>query len=125
MAQAGWAHAYSSNRRPTSIPPCASVSSNLGWRRVGAGRLPQVVAAPSRQEAFVGERFLFLLLLQTQQPLLGPLEGEGLPPTDLRRVQVGTIAPDFRLADEKGVVHQLSQYRGTKNVVLVIYRGHW
>ena len=44
---------------------------------------------------------------------------------DLRRVQVGTIAPDFRLADEKGVVHQLSQYRGTKNVVLVIYRGHW
>ena len=69
--------------------------------------------------------FLFLLLLQTQQPLLGPLEGEGLPPTDLRRVQVGTIAPDFRLADEKGVVHQLSQYRGTKNVVLVIYRGHW
>ena len=69
--------------------------------------------------------FLFLLLLLTAQPPLGPLEGEGLPPTDLERVQVGMIAPDFRLVDGNGVVHQLAQYRGTKNVVLVIYRGHW
>lgn len=69
--------------------------------------------------------FLFFALLSAQQPALGPLDGEGLPPTDLDRVSVGQIAPDFRLADEQGVVYQLSQYRGKKNVVLVIYRGYW
>ena len=68
---------------------------------------------------------LFVVLLgQAQQPPLGPLNGEGLPPTDLDRVQVGVVAPDFRLADETGGVHQLSHHRG-KNVVLVVYRGHW
>ncbi len=69
--------------------------------------------------------FLFFLLVAPQQPPLGPLDGEGLPPTDLERVQVGQLAPDFRLADEQGVVYQLSQFRGKKNVVLVIYRGYW
>ncbi len=64
------------------------------------------------------------LLGQAQAPLLGPLDGTGLPPTDVARVQVGMVAPDFRLADETGGVHQLSHHRG-KNVVLVFYRGHW
>ena len=59
-----------------------------------------------------------------QGPHLGPIDGEHLPPTDLRRIEVGTRAPDFRLADETGGVHQLSHHRG-KNVVLVVYRGHW
>ena len=68
--------------------------------------------------------FLFTLLA-AQSPSLGPLDGEGLPPIDLDRVQVGQIAPDFRLIDDQGVVHQLSQYRGVKNIVLVVYRGHW
>jgi peroxiredoxin len=36
----------------------------------------------------------------------------------------GKTAPDFRLQDQDGKVHQLSQYRG-KNVVLVMYRGWW
>lgn len=39
---------------------------------------------------------------QAQQLPLGPLDGEGLPPIDLDRVQVGTLAPDSRLADETG-----------------------
>ena len=60
---------------------------------------------------------------QAQQPL-GALDGKELPPTDLDRVAVGDVAPDFRLADEAGTVHQLSQHRD-KNVVLVVYRGHW
>ena len=64
------------------------------------------------------------LLGQAQQPRLGPLDSGGLAPTDLARVQVGMVAPDFRLADETGAVHQLSHHRG-KNVVLVVYRGHW
>ena len=65
------------------------------------------------------------LLSQTQQRQLGSLDGEGLPPTDIDRVQVGQVAPDFRLVDEQGTIHQLSQYRGKKNIVLVVYRGYW
>ncbi len=77
-----------------------------------------------RQALSLPSVLLIGLLGQAQQPLLGPLDGGGLPPTDLTRVQVGMVAPDFRLADETGAVHQLSHHRG-KNVVLVVYRGHW
>ena len=77
-----------------------------------------------RQAVSLSGILLIGLLGQAQQPLLGPLDGGGLPPTDLTRVQVGMVAPDFRLADETGAVHQLSHHRG-KNVVLVVYRGHW
>jgi cytochrome oxidase Cu insertion factor (SCO1/SenC/PrrC family) len=58
------------------------------------------------------------------QAALGPVDGSDLPPYDLNRVVAGSMAPDFRLQDENGKVHQLSQYRG-KNVVLVMYRGFW
>ncbi len=67
---------------------------------------------------------LLLMLAGAQAPGLGPVDGHGLPPSDLNRVQAGDMAPDFRLEDDKGAVHQLSQYRG-RNVVLVFYRGHW
>ena len=77
-----------------------------------------------RQALSLPSVLLIGLLGQAQQPLLGPLDGGGLPPTDLTRVQVGMVAPDFRLVDETGAVHQLSHHRG-KNVVLVVYRGHW
>ena len=79
--------------------------------------------------------FLFVLILAAQiwsmPPLLaqlppfGPLDGEQLAAFELDRVKPGDMAPDFRLADDKGVVHQLSQFRGKRNVVLVVYRGHW
>ena len=46
------------------------------------------------------------------------MEAAGVP------VVPGTMAPDFRLQDQDGKVHQLSQYQG-KNVVLVLYRGYW
>lgn len=58
------------------------------------------------------------------QSALGPVDGSDLLPYDLKRVMPGDMAPDFRLQDENGKVHQLSQYRG-KNVVLVMYRGFW
>lgn len=69
--------------------------------------------------------FLLIFLLGAQAALLGPLDGEGLPAIHLDRVQVGQVAPDFRLMDHHGTVHQLSQYRGKKHVALVFYRGHW
>ncbi len=69
---------------------------------------------------------LLLWFSVTQTALaLGPVDGSGLPPTDLERVKIGTPAPDFTLEDEKGAPVTLSQFHGKKNVVLVFYRGHW
>ncbi len=61
----------------------------------------------------------------TRPPRLGPKDGEDLPPTELDRVKVGDLAPDFSLLSYSGDVITLSGYRGNKNVVLVFYRGHW
>ena len=55
---------------------------------------------------------------------LGPVDTPELSPYDLQRVVPGVLAPDFRLQDQDGKVHQLSHYRD-KNVVLVMYRGYW
>jgi cytochrome oxidase Cu insertion factor (SCO1/SenC/PrrC family) len=56
---------------------------------------------------------------------LGPKDGTNLRPTDLERVKVGEQAPDFTLEDMTGKRVSLSDFRGSKNVVLVFYRGHW
>lgn len=56
---------------------------------------------------------------------LGPVDGRDLPGTDLDRVQVGDLAPDFSLASLGGPVVTLSDLRGRMNVVLVFYRGWW
>jgi cytochrome oxidase Cu insertion factor (SCO1/SenC/PrrC family) len=56
---------------------------------------------------------------------LGPRDGPGLPPTDLERVAVGGLAPDFSLESKDGGTVTLSGFRGRKNVVLVFYRGQW
>ena len=57
--------------------------------------------------------FLSLMLVSPQasfaQTALGPVDGSDLPPYDLKRVEAGNMAPDFRLQDENGKVHQLSQ----------------
>ena len=58
------------------------------------------------------------------QGKLGPVDDLKLSPYDLDRIVVGKMAPDFRLQDQDGKVHQLSHYRD-KNVVLVMYRGWW
>jgi len=59
------------------------------------------------------------------RPATGPVDGLGLPPTDLARVAVGTAAPDFALEGQDGEVVRLSGFRGRRNVVLSFYRGHW
>ena len=58
------------------------------------------------------------------QGKLGPTEDFKISPYALDRIVAGTAAPDFRLQDQDGKVHQLSHYRD-KNVVLVMYRGWW
>jgi cytochrome oxidase Cu insertion factor (SCO1/SenC/PrrC family) len=44
--------------------------------------------------------------------------------TDLNRVAVGMIAPDFELPAAAGGKLKLSSFRG-KHVVLIFYRGYW
>lgn len=56
---------------------------------------------------------------------VGPTDGRDLPPADIERVAVGTVAPDFTLPEFEGENVTLSQFRGSKNVVLVFYRGFW
>ena len=61
-----------------------------------------------------------------QAPLqLGPVDGFDLAPTEIERVAVGTVAPDFSLETMNNDTLTLSDFRGSKNVVLVFYRGHW
>jgi len=64
-------------------------------------------------------------LARAAAPMLGPVDGEGLTPTDLERIKVGEPAPDFTLEDENGTPVTLSQFRGKQVVILVFYRGHW
>ncbi len=60
-----------------------------------------------------------------QERRLGPKDQAVYPGTDTARVAVGALAPDFTLEARDGSVKTLSDYRGTKNVILVFYRGHW
>jgi cytochrome oxidase Cu insertion factor (SCO1/SenC/PrrC family) len=62
---------------------------------------------------------LALLLLATAGWAQPPLS-----PTDLNRVVLGSVAPDFELPSAEGGKLKLSSLRG-KNVVLVFYRGYW
>lgn len=56
---------------------------------------------------------------------LGPVDGRALSGTDLERLREGDPAPDFALAAMEGGVVRLSDFRGTHDVILVFYRGHW
>ncbi len=56
---------------------------------------------------------------------LGPTDGRDLGAVDIDRVAVGEPAPDFTLPQYGGGQVTLSQFRGTKNIVLVFYRGYW
>lgn len=62
---------------------------------------------------------------QSAPVVLGPVDGHDLPGIDLERVKVGDRAPIFSLASLAGPVVTLSDFRGTKNVILVFYRGYW
>ncbi|MEX2049299.1 MAG: hypothetical protein WEB90_06960 [Gemmatimonadota bacterium] len=56
---------------------------------------------------------------------LGPVDGRNLSPADTGRVRVGDPAPDFSLASYDDGVITLSGFRGSKDVILVFYRGWW
>jgi peroxiredoxin len=64
-------------------------------------------------------------MTEAEPVALGPADGLELPATDLERVAVGSMAPDFSLLTLDGDTVTLSSFRGSKDVVLVFYRGHW
>ena len=66
-----------------------------------------------------------VIMIAMRPTRLGPRDGEDLTPTELDRVKVGDLAPDFSLLSYSGDVITLSDYRDNKNVVLIFYRGHW
>lgn len=53
----------------------------------------------------------------------GPKDGANLKPTELERVKIGDMAPDFALENMDGKRISLSEFRGKKNVVLVFYEA--
>jgi len=65
-------------------------------------------------------------MLRSAVLLVGALAGGQVAPSpsDLNRVVVGTMAPDFELPSAAGGNLRLSSLRG-KNVVLIFYRGYW
>ncbi len=66
-----------------------------------------------------------VIIIAMRPSRLGPRDGEDLAPTELDRVKVGDLAPDFSLLSYSGDVITLSDYRDNRNVVLVFHRGHW
>jgi cytochrome oxidase Cu insertion factor (SCO1/SenC/PrrC family) len=65
------------------------------------------------------------IALATAFAQLGPKDGAELSATEINRVKIGQPAPDFTLEDSDGKPITLSDYRGTKSVLLVFYRGYW
>ena len=73
-----------------------------------------------------GDNLLRAKIIEERAELVfGPADGHDLPPDDLERVAVGDLAPDFTALALGGEPYTLSEFRGSKNVVLVFYRGHW
>jgi len=56
---------------------------------------------------------------------LGPHDGLELPPVEPERVAAGDVAPDFTLRAHEGTTITLSDYRRSRDILLVFYRGHW
>jgi len=83
----------------------------------------------ARTSPFLPSALFLLSLAVVAGPLsgqeLGPADGSDLPPTDLDRVVAGSVAPDFTARTLAGETLTLSEFRGSHNVVLFFYRGHW
>jgi cytochrome oxidase Cu insertion factor (SCO1/SenC/PrrC family) len=69
--------------------------------------------------------FVFTLIIPPAFSQVAEKTADKLAPTDLNRVNVGQLAPDFTLENYDGNKISLSEFHGQKNVVLVFYRGHW
>ena len=73
---------------------------------------------------FLSVAFL-VLIASAALPQIGPTDNGRMAPTDLNRIKIGDLAPDFTLEGADGQTITLSDFRGKKSVVLVFYRGYW
>ncbi len=55
-----------------------------------------------------------VIMIAMRPPRLGPRDGEDLAPTELDRVKVGDLAPDFSLLSYSGDVITLSEARSLR-----------
>jgi hypothetical protein len=81
--------------------------------------------AGCRDEVREGDQGEEMMETEVAALTLGPADGFDLPATDLQRVAVGSMAPDFTLLSLDGDPVTLSSFRGSRDVILVFYRGHW
>ena len=63
----------------------------------------------------------FFLTLASFALLNTYTDSEGEFMKEFKSLQVGMVAPDFTLMDEDGVERNLSDYLGSKNVILAFY----
>jgi hypothetical protein len=87
-----------------------------------AGRLVRLAMASL---AVLAAAFVAACAPDAPPVALGPVDGRDLPPADTGRVRVGDLAPDFTLDSYDHGVVTLSSFRGSKDVILVFYRGWW
>ncbi len=62
-----------------------------------------------------------VLILATLAFLNAHTDSKGEFMKEFKSLQVGMVAPDFTLMDEDGVERNLSDYLGSKNVILAFY----
>ncbi len=77
------------------------------------------------RNSFLTASLFILFSASLAHAQLGPRDSANLRPTDLERVKVDDMAPDFTLENMDGKIITLSDFRGKKNVVLIFYRGYW
>jgi hypothetical protein len=69
--------------------------------------------------------FITLLILLLILPTENIVSASDVKATDLERIQTGRAAPDFNLESVNGEWIKLSNYKNSKNMILVFYRGWW
>ena len=107
-----------------AVPPSSPHSPSPMSRRIT--RAPRALRVACLSIALACAATVPLMPAHAQSSaMLGPVDGKEMPATDIERVAVGTLAPDFTLATFGGGTTTLSALRGRKNVVLVFYRGYW
>jgi hypothetical protein len=68
-------------------------------------------------------RMLFAVLLAASIFAWTPFAQAAEPPAE--RIAVGDEAPAISLPDSAGTVHESTELRGEKNLVVVFFRGAW
>jgi hypothetical protein len=112
-------------------PACGFRPRREGVRiRLLTPRAEELIIRPTRiaRAAALGGILVLAAACADEPPppvQLGPHDGLDLPPVEPERVAVGDVAPDFTLRAHDARTITLSDYHGSRDILLVFYRGHW